>query len=209
MSGGTDVAALFVETDGVYFGIDGVDPWDAERDARKYPGPYPVVAHPPCERWSLMSNCRRQRDGADGGRFEAALRSVRTYGGVLEHPAFSLAWNFFGLPKPHGWNWGGNLFDPGYSCAVDQRWYGHEARKPTWLYCVGVDLTSLPGGLGPPGERTIGRSYGGGRQHLRARTPEAFRDVLLDMARSSATADFCPPPQNTPNFFGSLYEGKT
>ena len=28
------VAALFVETDGVYFGLPNVDPWDEERDAR-------------------------------------------------------------------------------------------------------------------------------------------------------------------------------
>ena len=42
-----DVAALFVETGGAYFGVPGVDPWDVPRDARKYAGPYPVVAHPP------------------------------------------------------------------------------------------------------------------------------------------------------------------
>lgn len=45
------IAALFVQTNGCYFGIDGVDPWDEKRDARKYEGPYSVVAHPPCERW--------------------------------------------------------------------------------------------------------------------------------------------------------------
>jgi sterol desaturase/sphingolipid hydroxylase (fatty acid hydroxylase superfamily) len=28
------IAALFVETDGCYFGLDGVDPWDEPRDAR-------------------------------------------------------------------------------------------------------------------------------------------------------------------------------
>lgn len=30
------VAALFVETCGVYYGLPGVDPWDEERDARLY-----------------------------------------------------------------------------------------------------------------------------------------------------------------------------
>ena len=45
------VAALFVERDGAYYGLPNVDPWDAERDARTYAGPFPVVAHPPCERW--------------------------------------------------------------------------------------------------------------------------------------------------------------
>lgn len=45
------IAALYVETDGAYFGLEGVDPWDEARDARKYAGPWPVVAHPPCQRW--------------------------------------------------------------------------------------------------------------------------------------------------------------
>ena len=37
------IAALFVETDGCYCGLPGVDPGDIERDARLYPGPFPVV----------------------------------------------------------------------------------------------------------------------------------------------------------------------
>lgn len=45
------IAALFVETDGAYFGLPEVDPWDITRDGRKYDGPWPVVAHPPCQRW--------------------------------------------------------------------------------------------------------------------------------------------------------------
>ena len=45
------VAALYVETNGVYYGLPDVDPWDEERDARLYDGPWPVVAHPPCARW--------------------------------------------------------------------------------------------------------------------------------------------------------------
>ena len=45
------IAALYVETDGAYFGLDGVEPWDETKDARRYTGPLPVVAHPPCQRW--------------------------------------------------------------------------------------------------------------------------------------------------------------
>lgn len=44
------IAALYVEKGGAYYGLEGVDPWDEQRDARLYDGPWPVVAHPPCER---------------------------------------------------------------------------------------------------------------------------------------------------------------
>jgi len=180
------IAALYVETDGVYFGLEGVDPWDELRDARKYRGPYPVVAHPPCARWSLMGQCRGYRDGKDGGCFENALAAVRKFGGVLEHPAHSLAWTRYGLPRPMGTYATGSLCDPGWSIWVDQRWYGHEANKPTWLYCVGVELPALHFGRAPKGERTVGRGWGGGREHLRSRTPLEFRDLLIGMARSAA-----------------------
>ena len=41
------IAALFVEKNGIYYGLPGVDPWGKDRDARIYDGPYPVIAHPP------------------------------------------------------------------------------------------------------------------------------------------------------------------
>jgi hypothetical protein len=48
------VAALFVATNGIYFGLPNVDPWDKRRDARTYAGPHPVVAHPPCALWNTI-----------------------------------------------------------------------------------------------------------------------------------------------------------
>src|SRR5438067_13034090 len=107
------VAALFVERGGVYFGLDDVDPWDEERDARLYAGPWPVVAHPPCNRWSRLSAGVRR--GQDGGCFAAALDAVRTYGGVLEHPAHSQAWPAFDLQRPISGSWTKRLDDPGWS----------------------------------------------------------------------------------------------
>ena len=59
------VAALYVESDGPYAGLDGVDVWDEARDARTYAGPYPVVAHPPCARWSVAANCRGTQPDRD------------------------------------------------------------------------------------------------------------------------------------------------
>ena len=110
-----DTAALFVQTGGAYYGLQNVDPWDAQRDARKYDGPHPVVAHPPCQRWGKMwagspaviarTGVRKQK-GDDGGCFASALASVRRWGGVLEHPWGSHAWPHFGIvvpPRTGGW----------------------------------------------------------------------------------------------------------
>lgn len=129
------IAALYVETDGGYFGMPGVDPWDEVRDARRYTGPAPVVAHPPCQRWGRYfhgapNKPNQFRLGEDQGCFAAALTSVRNYGGVLEHPAHSRAWEFFGLntpPAAGGWVKADNR--GGYTCHVEQGHYGHMSRK--------------------------------------------------------------------------------
>lgn len=103
------IAALFVQHGGKYFGLEGVDPWDVVRDARSYEGPHPVVAHPPCERWgkfwfgsplAIKKGMPRKVMGDDGGCFESALGSIAKWGGVIEHPAYSLAWKHFGPTKP-------------------------------------------------------------------------------------------------------------
>src|SRR5580704_5568578 len=98
------IAALFVETNGCYFGLPDVDPWDVRRDARTYSGPHPVVAHPPCARWGRYwgGSPRKPNQyhlGHDEGCFAAALAAVRKWGGVLEHPADSHAWWAFDLPR--------------------------------------------------------------------------------------------------------------
>lgn len=100
MNSPLSIAALFVEKNGAYWNLPGVDPWDEERDARLYAGPHPVVAHPPCQRWGRYwhGSTRRPhqfRLGEDRGCFAAALTAVRNYGGVLEHPADSQAWDWF------------------------------------------------------------------------------------------------------------------
>jgi len=196
------VSALFVQRGGVYWDLDGVDPWDEARDARRYPGRNPVVAHPPCERWCRLAGLVEARwghkRGDDGGTFAAALAHVRKWGGVLEHPAYSDAWRVHGLNMPPtGGGWVNADFDGGWTCYVEQGRYGHQAKKATWLYAYGVDLPSLRWGCIPDAESKALVSWCGNRlrngeirprvgKDAASRTPVAFRDALIDMARSMA-----------------------
>lgn len=200
------VSALYVETGGCYFGLDGVDPWDAQRDARKYTGPHPVVAHPPCQRWGRMATGGPSAPGTailgdDGGCFLSAMFAVQRFGGVIEHPADSRAWAHYGInpPKRHaGWV---KSNQHGWSCYVEQGHYGHMSRKPTWLYACHIDLPELnwtkgeqrlhPVALARHGyekARRIGMTAmvgGKDKTKIRNATPPEFRDVLIAMARTS------------------------
>jgi len=89
----------------------------------------------------------------------------------------------------------------GWTCYVEQGHYGHDSRKPTWLYAHSVDLPELDWSRG---EQRIPdwmiERYGyekarrigvvamvGGKDKTRIRnaTPEPFRDVLLSIARTA------------------------
>jgi len=194
------VAALYVERGGVYWDLPGVDPWDEERDARLYEGPWPVVAHPPCARWCQIAKLVElrygYRQGDDGGSFAAALAAVETWGGVLEHPALSKAWPAHDLPRPERGIWRKSLLHPGWVTELDQHAYGHPARKRTWLYYIGsqppdLDWTPAPEGLPLVSSFSYNRGAKWHTERMRVRpkeasaTPIAFRDVLLDMARSA------------------------
>lgn len=149
------IAALFVQRNGAYWDLPGVDPWDEARDARLYAGPWPVVAHPPCERWCQLAPVNQARYGIkigdDDGCFASALASVRAYGGVLEHPAFTLASEAFGIPWPSlagGWQ---RSICGGWTCHV-----GHVRQL---------------------------------RRGESSKTPPAFRDLLLSIARSASISN--------------------
>ena len=202
------IAALYVEPNGVYQGLPGVDCWDEARDARLYTGPHPVVAHPPCQRWGRFwhGSTRKPHQfklGDDGGCFASALASVRTWGGVLEHPADSRAWAAFGLtapPRAGGWVRADD--SGGWTCCVSQGHYGHFAGKRTWLYTQGTDLPELRWGPceqrihpralelhGYEKARRIGMMAmvgGKNKTAIRNGTPPEFRDVLLSIANSVA-----------------------
>jgi hypothetical protein len=190
------VDALFVDAKrGPYPGLVGLDHcWDETRDARLYKGPGPVIVHPPCGRWCSMAKLNERRWGArvgeDSGCFAAALKIVRRFGGVLEHPARSLAWAHFWLqaPKAAGWT----RVAPGeWVCEVWQSAYGHVAAKRTWLLYVGpqpIELnwrrergTHQIGGGVHTGNRLLPRCPSS-QAHL---TPLAFAEVLVALAKGS------------------------
>jgi hypothetical protein len=148
MSTQTKVAALFVERGGPYFDIPGVDPWDIERDARKYAGPYPVVAHPPCGPWSSLRGLYKGNEHDCAGR---ALELVRTFGGVLEHPHKSKFWAHSGVQPPNVQE--ADAFG-GFTVDVDQCAWGHVARKRTRLYFVGVSRELVESTVRTGGEPT-------------------------------------------------------
>lgn len=193
------IAALYVDPRGCYSGLEGVDPWGEKRDARLYPGPHPVVAHPPCSRWCRLAGLVEARwghkRGEDGGCFTAALASVRKWGGVLEHPAYSDAWAAHDLtPPPTGEGWHAADFLGGWTCYVEQGHYGHPARKATWLLAYRCELPALIWGKSDRAGALV--SWCGNHvasDEVRPRvgkktasaTPPAFREILIAMARSA------------------------
>lgn len=207
------VAALYVDPKGSYAGLPGVELWDERRDARQYPGPHAVIAHPPCSRWCRLAGLVEARwghkKGDDGGCFRAALDAVQRWGGVLEHPAYSSAWGAHYLPRPNRYGrWQGGILG-GWSCHVEQGRYGHPAKKATWLYVFGVDPPELRWGWQPDTQPSAAAWRGQGKKRkpalvswcgnhtsdtddrprigkkAAAATPVEFRDVLLGIARAA------------------------
>lgn len=188
---GENVAALFVRGDSIYKRMPGVDCWDSERDAMLYAGPSPVVAHPPCRLWGNMSHysnaCLSEKRLAI-----QAVEFVRTFGGVLEHPAHSRLWGEMALPGP------GSSRDGfgGFTVALNQFIFGHKALKPTWLYIVGCDrVPTLPVADGVPKYCIARCTKRGHLKHVthaeREKTPPPFAAWLVEVARR------CHSPRQT------------
>jgi hypothetical protein len=205
------VAALYVlAASSPYANIPGVDLWPERRDARKYSGPWPVVAHPPCAHWSKMRNMAGDSPSQARELAPLAVAQVRRWGGILEHPAGSLLWDEpLGLPRPEPYrqmtiqgperdDWGG------FTIEVDQSAWGHPlSHKRTWLYMVGVDCaaaTSLPPDAEKPkparistrvdrrdGKTTWARSpMDLAGPDGRKRSPPAFARCLVELAAGAA-----------------------
>lgn len=195
------IAALFVQTDGCYFNLPDVDPWDVHRDARKYKGSDPVVAHPPCQLWGSLAavNFARwggehNRPGNDDGCFASAIASVVRCGGVLEHPAKTRAFKAYGIDSPVGSGWN-RIGLREWVCEVWQSAYGHKANKATWLFYSGSNPPFELRWARPRGTHQVGfqdqRGKARNKPTLSKReanaTPLEFRETLLALARHSQT----------------------
>ena len=207
----TDVAVLYVDPRGPY--PKKVVHWyDEKKNALTYDGDLPVVAHPPCGLWGNVKHlCKRP--SSEKALAMDAVGVVRRLGGVLEHPANSTLWKNANLKLPpkfiaptggrRAWMkttgrpekdaWGG------YTLEVEQVNWGHPARKRTWLYIVGcspIDLPKIPPSREPTHWISGGRKERPGKPggtvpdgikvcsaQQRRRTPDAFADWLIEVAR--------------------------
>lgn len=129
---------LYVHSSSNYKQLPRFDCYDENRDALTYRGVTPVIAHPPCRNWS------RLKAFSKGDNFESlyafhALKLVRTYGGILEHPYDSSFWSAAKTVKPGSYDAFG-----GFTIVFDQRQFGYYTRKRTRLYIVGCKVSELP-----------------------------------------------------------------
>jgi hypothetical protein len=193
-----EVAVLFARADSIYKTLPGCDVWDIDRDARRWQGETPVVAHPPCRAWGRLRKLANPRPDEKALAL-FAVEKVRLSGGVLEHPAGSTLWHAAGLPYPGERDaWGG------WTLPICQNWWGHRAEKKTWLYIVGCEPANLPDMPIALGEAThvvaaSGRRRDGGRLRKgdrgwrpeitkaeREHTPPALAEWLCETARRCA-----------------------
>lgn len=181
------VSVLFACQDSNYKELHGVDAWDIERDALKWPGGNPIVAHPPCRAWASLRHCAKPRPGEKEYALWA-IEQVRKWGGVLEHPRRTTLWKVAGLPEvgaidEHG----------GFTIVVDQFWWGHRAQKSTKLYICGCERRDLPQMPLKLGEApcTVGLWSGRNKKTCRPsiskseyeETPIEFAKWLVEVAR--------------------------
>lgn len=190
-----DVSVLYVDPRGPYPKLVS-DWWDEKRDARKYAGPNPVVAHPPCGGFGKL---RHLYGGHDRDCAFRALEQVRHFGGVLEHPAGSKLWENDFILLEHLGRFEAHVDCFGGWCTwLDQVEWGHVARKRTWIYVVSDRRTVS---MNPPYPGASPTHWiGGGRTNSsrngapipmgikacsaqqRRRTPIAFAEWLIELA---------------------------
>jgi hypothetical protein len=183
------VAALFVRKDSVYKAFRDVDCWDEDRDARNWPGGESIVAHPPCAQWGTLSHMSTNNP-AEKELAVRAVKLIRRWGGVLEHPVRSKLWAFLGLPRatvPDKYG--------GWTLTVSQKWWGHRAEKQTNLYIVGcapADIPAIPFVMGEASHICAGGAAATAEEAKRRRQcpPERRRPSITHAERERTPIAF-------------------
>lgn len=187
------ISVLFVAKNSVYKTLsdsagEPLDCWDEERDAMLWPGGNPIVAHPPCRLFCALRHLSTAPIEEKQLAYWA-VDQVREWGGVLEHPARSTLWENCVLP------WPGERDQYGFTYSVDQFWFGHQARKPTWIYICGTtprELPEVPLRFGHFKDIWGGKNRltnGGRWSGSRSATPPTFAKWLIQTAERCATAN--------------------
>src|SRR5208282_6074880 len=119
------ISVLFAARNSIYKTIPGLDVWDEDRDALKWPGGNPGIFHPPCRLFSQIAYLAKSAPQEEKQLGYWSVDAVRKNGGVLEQPANSSLWRECEIAMP------GSSDGDGFSISVPQFWFGHKARKNT------------------------------------------------------------------------------
>ena len=131
------ISVLFAARNSIYKTISSLDVWDEDRNALNWPGGNPGIFHPPCRLFCALKHLSTAPKSEKELSYWS-VEQVRKWGGILEHPAHSTLWKDKRLPRP------GSSDSGGFTFGLDQFWFGHLARKRTWLYIAGTCPHNLP-----------------------------------------------------------------
>ena len=160
------IAALFIRANSIYKEHPAVDCYDAERDARTWPGGCPLIAHPPCRHWGKFAymagkDIKKQRDARGRYMPGSSIGNRDTPRTEAEEAARLAEMNLAILAVEWVREHGGVLehpqatrltavaglpppggqtdFNGGMTMLIYQVEWGHPCLKPTLLYLVGGD----------------------------------------------------------------------
>lgn len=132
------IPVLFTQEDSNYDKFEIFDCYDLKRDALSFSDRLPLIAHPPCRKFSKLRGLSTAPLSEKKLAF-FALAKVRQFGGILEHPRSSTLW------KDGNFNLDGTIDSyGGFLRSVDLSWFGFSARKKTMLYFCGIAPGQLP-----------------------------------------------------------------